>query len=98
NRFGFFAGRDQESALGIDGKSAWLFLGRRAAEISELPCLSVDIECRQGAAGALGQVQEFTVRRHMDVRRPDVVVGIARWRSIACAYSAAGSARSERGV
>jgi len=46
----------------------------RAREIREFSACRVDAERGQGVGGALRGVQEFSVRRHVQVRGPDVVV------------------------
>src|SRR6266404_6150181 len=84
DRFRFLAGDDHEASRGIDAEAARLLLGGSAAEVGEAAGGGVDAEGADRAAGALRGVQEFPVRREMQVGSPDVVAGIA--------YRRAGSA------
>src|SRR6267378_1713672 len=77
DRFRFLAGDDHEAPRGIDAEAARLLLGGSAAEVSEAAGVGVDAEGADRAAGALRGVQEFPVRREVQVGGPDVVVGIA---------------------
>src|SRR6267143_1388499 len=97
DRFRFLAGDDHEAPRGIDAEAARLLLGGSAAEVGEAAGVGVDAEGADRAAGALRGVQEFPVRREVQVGGPDVVAGIA-YRRAGSADRAARSAGTELAV
>ena len=48
------------------------------ADEGELAGRAIDAEAADRARGALGRIEELAVRRQVQVRRPDVVRGVAR--------------------
>src|SRR5258707_1056293 len=76
-----FAGHDDKAAGRIDTESAWLLLGRRAAEIGELAARAIDAEGRNRARRALRGVKKAAVGRKMKIGSPDIVVGVSRRRA-----------------
>lgn len=76
------AADDDVASVRIDGEAARLALRGRAADVRQLAGRGVDTEPAEGAARALGHVEMPSVGRQMQVRRPDVALGVARRRRV----------------
>src|SRR5262245_8246065 len=70
-------GDDHVAPGGVDAEAARLLFRGRAAKPGELAGGGVDAESADRVAGALGCVEEFPVRRQVQVGRPDVVAAVA---------------------
>src|SRR5262245_22917453 len=70
-------GDDHVAPGGVDAEAARLLFRGRAAEPGEIAGGGVHAEGADRVAGALGRVEEFPVRRQVQVGRPDVVAAVA---------------------